>query len=99
MSPISTVRGGGLRQEYLWRRDGSPSTSSSASAEASEASATVKVPSRKIKQIKLNLLRLLLITGCHSCLLVVPPMWRVHKFVAAGNFNSFLEMYAAALAA
>ena len=55
--------------------------------------------SKQIKQVKLDLVRLLLTTGCHSCLLIIPPSWRVHKFATAGDFNSFLEMYAAALAA
>lgn len=55
--------------------------------------------SEQIKQAKLDLVRLLLTTGCQSCLLVIPPSWRVHKFATAGDFNSFLEMYAAALAA
>jgi len=55
--------------------------------------------SAQIKQVKLDLVRLLLTTGCHSCLLVIPPSWRVHKFATAGDYNSFIEMYAATLAA
>ena len=33
--------------------------------------------SKQIKQIKMDLARLLLTTGCHSCLLIVPPSWKV----------------------
>jgi hypothetical protein len=55
--------------------------------------------SKQIKQIKIDLLRLLLTTGAHSALLVVPESWKVHKFATAGDFNSFLEMYATALEA
>ena len=51
------------------------------------------------KQIKIDLLRLLLTTGAHSALLVVPESWKVHKFATAGDFNTFLEMYATALEA
>jgi len=55
--------------------------------------------SKQIKQIKIDLVRLLLTTGAHSILLVVPESWCVHKFATAGDFNSFLEMYACALEA
>ena len=53
--------------------------------------------SRQIKQIKIDLMRLLLTTGTHSALLVIPPSLKVHKFATAGDFDSFLEMYAALL--
>jgi len=55
--------------------------------------------SKQIKQIKIDLLRLLLTTGAHSALIVIPESWRVHKFATAGDFNSFLEIYATALEA
>ena len=55
--------------------------------------------SKQIKQIKMDLLRLLSTTGAHSALIVVPESWNVHKFATAGDFNSFLEMYASALEA
>ena len=41
----------------------------------------------------------LLLTGAHSALVVLPESWRVHKFATAGDFNSFLEIYATALEA
>ena len=53
----------------------------------------------QIKQIKIDLARLLLTTGCHSCLLIVPPSWRVHKYATAGSFNEFLQMYVSTLQA
>jgi len=40
-----------------------------------------------------------LTTGAHSVLIIVPESWNVHKFATAGDFNSFLEMYASALEA
>ena len=55
--------------------------------------------SKQIKQVKMDLARLLLTTGCHSCLLIVPPSWKVHKYATAGDFNSFLQMYTSALEA
>ena len=55
--------------------------------------------SKQIKQIKIDLLRLLLTTGAHSALIVIPESWRVHKFATAGDFNSFLDIYATALEA
>jgi hypothetical protein len=55
--------------------------------------------SKQIKQIKIDLLRLLLTTGAHSAFIVIPESWRVHKFATAGDFNSFLEIYATALEA
>jgi len=55
--------------------------------------------SKQIKQVKMDLARLLLTTGCHSCLLIVPPSWRVHKYATAGDFNTFLQMYTSALVA
>ncbi len=59
--------------------------------------------SDQIKQIKIDLARFLLTTGCHSCLLIVPPSWRVHKYATAagtaGSFNEFLQMYVSTLQA
>ena len=55
--------------------------------------------SQQIKQVKIDLARLLLTTGCHSCLLIVPPSWKVHKYATAGDFNTFIQMYASALEA
>jgi hypothetical protein len=55
--------------------------------------------SKQIKQVKMDLARLLLTTGCHSCLLIVPPSWKVHKYATAGDFNTFLQMYTSALEA
>jgi hypothetical protein len=55
--------------------------------------------SKQIKQIKIDLIRLLLTTGAHSALLIVPQSWNVHKFATAGDFSSFLEVYAAAMQA
>ena len=49
--------------------------------------------------MKVDLLRLLLTTGAHSALIVLPESWRVHKFATAGDFNSLLEIYATALEA
>ena len=58
-----------------------------------------KSQSKQIKQIKIDVMRLLLTTGTHSALLVIPPSLKVHKFATAGDFDSFLEMYAALLSA
>jgi hypothetical protein len=58
-----------------------------------------KSQSQQIKQIKIDVMRLLLTTGTHSALLVIPPSLKVHKFATAGDFDSFLEMYAALLSA
>jgi hypothetical protein len=58
-----------------------------------------KSQSRQIKQIKIDVMRLFLTTGTHSALLVIPPSLKVHKFATAGDFDSFLEMYAALLSA
>jgi hypothetical protein len=55
--------------------------------------------SQQIKQVKIDLARLLLTTGCHSCLLIVPPSWKVHKYATAGDFNTFIQMYASTLEA
>ena len=55
--------------------------------------------SKQIKQIKIDLLRLLLTSGAHSALIVIPESWRVHKFATAGDFNSFHDIYATALEA
>ena len=54
---------------------------------------------KQIKQVKMDLARLLLTTGYHSCLLIVPPSWKVHKYATAGDFNTFLQMYTSALEA
>jgi hypothetical protein len=60
----------------------------------------LKVSQSKLtNQIEVDLLRLLLTTGAHSALVVLPESWRVHKFATAGDFNSFLEVYATALEA
>ena len=58
-----------------------------------------KSQSKQIKQIKIDVMRLLLTTGTHSALLVISPSLKVHKFATAGDFDSFLEMYAALLSA
>lgn len=50
--------------------------------------------SKQIKQVKMDLARLLLTTGAHSALIVIPDSLKVHKFATAGDFNSFLQMYA-----
>jgi len=46
-----------------------------------------------------KLARLLLTTGCHSCLLIVPPSWKVHKYATAGDFRKFLQMHTSAMEA
>jgi len=58
-----------------------------------------KSRSKQIKQLKLDLLRLYLTTGTHGALLLISPAFRVHKIATAGDYNTFLQMYAAALAA
>ena len=58
-----------------------------------------KSQNKQITQIKKDLGRLLVTTGAHSALLIIPESWCVHKFATAGDFNSFLEMYSAALLA
>ena len=58
-----------------------------------------KSQSDQIKQVKLDLARLLLTTNTHSALLIIPPSLRVQKFATAGDFNTFLKIYAASFSA
>ena len=58
-----------------------------------------KSRSQQIKQLKLDLLRLYLTTNTHGALLLISPSFRVHKLATAADYNTFLQMYAAALAA
>jgi len=45
----------------------------------------------------MDLARLLLTTGAHSALIVIPNSLKVHKFATAGDFNTFLQVYAIAI--
>ena len=44
-------------------------------------------------------LRLYLTTNTHGALLLISPSFRVHKLATTADYNTFLQMYAAALAA
>lgn len=55
--------------------------------------------SQQIKQMKTDLMRLNLTTGAHGALLIISPSFGVHKIATAGDFNSFLQIYASALTA
>jgi len=56
-----------------------------------------KSQSKQIRQVKMDLARLLLTTGAHSALIVIPDSLKVHKFATAGDFNTFLQVYATAI--
>jgi len=58
-----------------------------------------KSQSEQILQLKIDIIRLLLTTDTHCALLVIPPSLKVHKFATAGDFDTFLEMYASCIAA
>ena len=55
--------------------------------------------SRQIKQIHMDMLRLLVTTRTHGAQIFISPSFRVHKMATAWDFNTFLQMYASALKA
>ena len=45
----------------------------------------------------MDLARLLLTTGAHSALIVIPDSLKVYKFATTGDYNTFLQMHATSI--